>query len=217
MKKELKAELVSIAHKILKMGNDPDYATMQAQTKKLYDTLAVLAFAERHFDGIQPSIGKQEIIEALQEKPAAEVQEIIAESHIEEKVEVEAPASPVDEQPMEQELEAEPEYEEPTMRIETDAERVARIARENQERFEANKRRKEEEERQRQLRHEQKKNDEFLFEPVTEKIKDIVSQMLIGERGGDHAEAPLDELERLSVRRGRMVVNLVDPHRRHAR
>lgn len=186
MKKELRAQLVSIAHSILKMDQDPDYATMQAETKKLYDTLAVLAFAEKHFDGIQPTIGKQEIIEALQEKTVTEVEEIIQQVEIKQPEQQTAP--PVEQPKQEEkpatleqpEIEVEPEEqitfteqeEEPTLRVETDTERVARIAKENQERFEANKRRKEEEERKIRERHEQKKNDLFLFEPVIEEKQD---------------------------------------------
>lgn len=77
MKKQLKSELVSLAHRILQMNSDVNYTGMQQEAKKLYDTLTVLAFAEKHFDGVNPTIGKAEIIEALQDKNEAEIQEII--------------------------------------------------------------------------------------------------------------------------------------------
>ncbi|WP_035916962.1 hypothetical protein [Flavimarina sp. Hel_I_48] len=77
MKKQLKSELVSLAHRILQMNSEVNYTGMQQEAKKLYDTLTVLAFAEKHFDGVNPTIGKAEIIEALQDKNEAELQEII--------------------------------------------------------------------------------------------------------------------------------------------
>ncbi len=80
MKKQLKSELVSLAHRILQMNSDANYAVMQQETKKLYETLTVLAFAEKHFDGINPTIGKAEIIEALQYKNEVEIKEIIQEA-----------------------------------------------------------------------------------------------------------------------------------------
>ncbi|MGB3774798.1 MAG: hypothetical protein WA951_06040, partial [Leeuwenhoekiella sp.] len=82
MKKQLKSELVSLAHRILQMNAEPNYSSLQQEAKKLYETLTVLAFADKHFEGINPTIGKAEIIEALQDKNEAEIKEIIEEAEV---------------------------------------------------------------------------------------------------------------------------------------
>jgi len=71
MKKKLEADLISIAHRILKLKNKSDINQLYLETQKLYEKLAVLKFIDENFDTIKPTIGKSEIeseVEALFEK-----------------------------------------------------------------------------------------------------------------------------------------------------
>jgi len=64
MKKTLKSELVSIAHKILQTKDDATYAQLAARAQELSQKLGLLALVQRIEDGAQPTIG----IAALEEK-----------------------------------------------------------------------------------------------------------------------------------------------------
>ena len=71
MKKKLEADLISIAHRILKLKNKSDINQLYLETQKLYEKLTVLKFIDENFDTIKPTIGKSEIeseVEAIFEK-----------------------------------------------------------------------------------------------------------------------------------------------------
>jgi len=57
MKKKLEAELISIAHKVLKLKDTSSIPQLQEQTRLLYEKLSILHFAETHFSEAQPTIG----------------------------------------------------------------------------------------------------------------------------------------------------------------
>jgi hypothetical protein len=57
MKKKLESELVSIAHRILKLKGKEDVLKMHAEVAVLYEKLSVLKFAHENFDGDLPTIG----------------------------------------------------------------------------------------------------------------------------------------------------------------
>lgn len=57
MKKKLEADLISIAHRILKLKNKSDINQLYLETQKLYEKLAVLKFVDENFDDIKPTIG----------------------------------------------------------------------------------------------------------------------------------------------------------------
>lgn len=57
MKKKLESELVSIAHRILKLKGKEDVIKMHAEVSALYEKLAVLKFAHERFEGDIPTIG----------------------------------------------------------------------------------------------------------------------------------------------------------------
>ena len=46
MKKKLEAELISIAHRILKLKNRSELDQLQAETLNLYEKISVLRFVE---------------------------------------------------------------------------------------------------------------------------------------------------------------------------
>ena len=76
MKKKLEAELISIAHRILKLKNTAELIQLQKEAQLLHEKLSVLVFVEEHFAGAKPTIGKakaDKIIEdAFEAEPAVE-------------------------------------------------------------------------------------------------------------------------------------------------
>ncbi len=66
MKKKLEAELISIAHRILKLRNKSELIQLHQETQKLYEKLSVLLFVEENFSALQPTIGKKEAFETLE-------------------------------------------------------------------------------------------------------------------------------------------------------
>ena len=57
MKKKLESELVSIAHRILKLKGKEDVIKMHTEAKELFEKLSVLKFAQENFEDSIPSIG----------------------------------------------------------------------------------------------------------------------------------------------------------------
>jgi hypothetical protein len=80
MKKKLEADLISIAHRILKLKNKEDLAQLHLETQKLYEKLSVLKFVEENFSDVKPTIGNSNIQElvndALQNEPEVEEVEV---------------------------------------------------------------------------------------------------------------------------------------------
>jgi len=112
MKKKLEADLISIAHRILKLKNKSDINQLYLETQKLYEKLAVLKFVDENFDTLKPTIGHSEItseIESIFDK-----EEIIpAEVKIEEPVAIaETPIETIAEPEVTEEIKAEEAAEE---------------------------------------------------------------------------------------------------------
>lgn len=57
MKKKLESELVSIAHRILKLKGKEDVMKMHVEVGQLYEKLSVLKFAHENFEKGMPTIG----------------------------------------------------------------------------------------------------------------------------------------------------------------
>lgn len=57
MKKKLESELVSIAHRILKLKGKEDVLKMHAEVSVLYEKLSVLKFVHENFENDVPTIG----------------------------------------------------------------------------------------------------------------------------------------------------------------
>ena len=121
MKKKLEADLISIAHRILKLKNKEDLAQLHIETQKLYEKLSVLKFVEDNFSDVKPTIGNsniQELVDAALENEleAAEVapeeieiQPDLVEEEIEEEVEEEEEDDSDEEEESEEELEEDKE------------------------------------------------------------------------------------------------------------
>ena len=124
MKKKLEADLISIAHRILKLKNKEDLAQLHLETQKLYEKLSVLKFVEDNFSDVKPTIGNSNIQElvnaALENKLEAaevapeeiEIQPDLVEEEIEEEVEEEEEDDSDEEEESEEELEEDEEEDE---------------------------------------------------------------------------------------------------------
>ena len=66
MKKRLEAELISIAHRILKLKNVSELKQLHLETQKLYETLSVLKFVEENINIIQPTIDFVDVEQKLE-------------------------------------------------------------------------------------------------------------------------------------------------------
>ncbi|WP_430399783.1 hypothetical protein [Flavobacterium sp.] len=112
MKKKLEAELISIAHRVLKLKNRSETVQLHEETKKLYDQLTVLRFYEENIAIAEKEISREDLEQKL-ENP--KVTDVIEKSVLEEKIEepvVEAKTEePVEESIIEEEVVAEAEDE----------------------------------------------------------------------------------------------------------
>ncbi|MES2240554.1 MAG: hypothetical protein V4497_09895 [Bacteroidota bacterium] len=93
MKKRLKADLISIAHRILQIKDKSDVNQLYLETQKLYEKLSVLKFIEENYTDAKPSIGSyseiEKEIETIYDKEdslAVETEVKITETKIEEEV-----------------------------------------------------------------------------------------------------------------------------------
>jgi len=76
MKKRLEAELISLAHRVLKLKNKSEIDQLYLESRKLYETLAVLKFYGDNYEQIKSDISKEDLDEklsAIQEEKAPEV------------------------------------------------------------------------------------------------------------------------------------------------
>ncbi|MFD0863231.1 hypothetical protein ACFQ1M_13540 [Sungkyunkwania multivorans] len=66
MKKKLEAELISIAHRVLKLKGKSDVVKLHEEVKKLYEQLTVLKFVEEHLDsGSEPVMGEKALYDTI--------------------------------------------------------------------------------------------------------------------------------------------------------
>ena len=80
MKKRLESELISIAHRILKLKNKSEVDQLYKETQKLYETLAVLKFYQDNFESVKSNVAEDVLEEKLEQslevpEPIAEVKE----------------------------------------------------------------------------------------------------------------------------------------------
>ena len=65
MKKVLENDLISLAHRILKMRGKGNVEQLKEEAGMLYEKLVLLDFADKHFDGLQPTIGKEKFKQTI--------------------------------------------------------------------------------------------------------------------------------------------------------
>lgn len=94
MKKRVSAELISIAHRILKLKNHSETIQLQQEAKNLYDQLTILRFYEENFEMVKNEIS-EEVLEAKLEGKKADIFEqpipVVEGIAPEKEVEVETP------------------------------------------------------------------------------------------------------------------------------
>lgn len=93
MKKRVEAELISIAHRILKLKNKSDVDQLYKETQKLYETLSVLKFYQDNYEVLKSEVDAAELEEKLETAFEAETpQVVVTEVKVETMIETEAPA-----------------------------------------------------------------------------------------------------------------------------
>ncbi len=120
MKKRLEAELLSIAHRILKLKNKSEVDQLYLETQKLYEALAVLKFYGDNYEQVKSEISVDDLEEKLSaslEEKASETPVAVVESTLVEEPKEEVVAETQKEViEVEAEVEAEPEIiEEPVI------------------------------------------------------------------------------------------------------
>jgi len=80
MKKRLESELISIAHRILKLKNKSEVDQLYRETQKLYETLSVLKFYQDNFESVKADVAAAVLEEKIEQHLEAETpQEVILE------------------------------------------------------------------------------------------------------------------------------------------
>jgi hypothetical protein len=95
MKKRLEAELISIAHRILKLKNKSEVDQLYKETQKLYETLTVLKFYQDNFEMVKEELEEAVLEEKLEQHSAEESKEMVLEVKPEEEPTVEETASEI--------------------------------------------------------------------------------------------------------------------------
>lgn len=113
MKKRLESELISIAHRILKLKNKSEVDQLYLETRKLYETLAVLKFYGDNYEQVKSEVSQEELEEKLtaEEITQEEVKVIPAEEVVVEVQEVEEAIEEEDEVADEENIDVEEEDE----------------------------------------------------------------------------------------------------------
>jgi hypothetical protein len=65
MKKRLEAELISLAHRVLKLKNKSEIDQLYLESRKLYETLAVLKFYGDNYEQVKSEITQEDLEEKL--------------------------------------------------------------------------------------------------------------------------------------------------------
>lgn len=105
MKKKLESELISIAHRVLKLKNRSDTVLLQREAKKLYEQLTVLRFYEENFETLKNDISQEQLEEKLEKMTlvasaeTTDLEEKVAE--VAQQLEEISPIEEVIEQPIE--------------------------------------------------------------------------------------------------------------------
>jgi hypothetical protein len=85
MKKRLEAELISIAHRVLKLKNKSEVDQLYKETQKLYETLSVLKFYQDNFESLKSEVSEEDLEKKLEQsleaapEPVAAIKEEVVE------------------------------------------------------------------------------------------------------------------------------------------
>jgi hypothetical protein len=109
MKKRLEADLISIAHRVLKLKNKSEVDQLYLETRKLYEVLTVLKFYGDNYEQVKAEISEEDIAEklvvALEEKEvAAEILTELSDSEQKKQLKAEKKSKKVVDEPIEESI-----------------------------------------------------------------------------------------------------------------
>ena len=109
MKKRLESELISIAHRILKLKNKSEVDQLYKESQKLYETLSVLKFYQDNFESVKSDVDEVVLEEMLKQSLEVEIAPVLVAEVNEEDVEpiAEVEAAPEIEEEVEEQTESE--------------------------------------------------------------------------------------------------------------
>lgn len=109
MKKRLESELISIAHRILKLKNKSEVDQLYKESQKLYETLSVLKFYQDNFESVKSDVDEVVLEEMLKQSIEVEIAPVLVAEVNEEDVEpiAEVEAAPEIEEEVEEQTESE--------------------------------------------------------------------------------------------------------------
>lgn len=79
MKKKLEQELISIAHRVLKLTGKEDLPQLYVESKNLYEKIAILHFYENHYQSLAEEIPLEKLAEKLESFTNAPTQNVVAQ------------------------------------------------------------------------------------------------------------------------------------------
>jgi len=77
MKKRLESELISIAHRILKLKNKSEVDQLYKESQKLYETLSVLKFYHDNFESVKSDVDEVVLEEMLKQSLEVEIAPVL--------------------------------------------------------------------------------------------------------------------------------------------
>ena len=77
MKKRLESELISIAHRILKLKNKSEVDQLYKESQKLYETLSVLKFYQDNFESVKSDVDEIVLDEKLEQSLEVEIAPVL--------------------------------------------------------------------------------------------------------------------------------------------
>jgi hypothetical protein len=86
MKKRLESELISIAHRILKLKNKSEVDQLYKETQKLYETLTVLKFYQDNFESVRSEVSEEDLEEKLELSKEEALTELLKDVKEEEQI-----------------------------------------------------------------------------------------------------------------------------------
>ena len=113
MKKRLESELISIAHRILKLKNKSEVDQLYKETQKLYETLSVLKFYHDNFEAVKGDLSLSDLEEKIEHQAEmelvpetiTEVKEEVSELAVVEEIEEETEENEIDLEEVEETVE----------------------------------------------------------------------------------------------------------------
>lgn len=104
MKKKLEADLISIAHRVLKLKGKEDVVQLHQEAQKLVEKLAVLRFYEENINVVKNEISEEELEEKLFAEAPSQPEVVVKEEEVEAEVPAETVAEEVEENTTKEEI-----------------------------------------------------------------------------------------------------------------